>query len=163
MTSTAKHQVICPLQISPWYQLAAAIKKLQEKLIKLEGDREKIKEYNKEQRKKGESGADSYHLSNLGQNIRSVKQRIEYLKKQENIQDIEEIYGEITLKVDKEDNRVRLIFPGKPSEEIRTKLKSNGFRWSPYNVAWQRQLNNWSLKLAKDIAQSFIQPKHLNT
>jgi hypothetical protein len=131
----------------------AAVKKLKEKLIKLEEQREKIKAYNKEQKKKGESIADAYHLSNLGQNIRSVKLRIEYLNKQENIEEIEETYGEITLKTDKDDNRVRLIFPGKPDDAVRTKLKQNGFRWSPYNGAWQRQLNNWSIRLAKEIAQ----------
>jgi hypothetical protein len=131
----------------------AAVKKLKEKLTKLEEKREKIKAYNKEQKKKGEPIADAYHLSNLSQNIRSVKLRIEYLKKQENIEEIEETYGDITLKTDKDYNRVRLIFPGKPDDAIRAKLKSNGFRWSPYNGAWQRQLNSWALRLAKEIAQ----------
>ncbi len=131
----------------------AAVKKLKDKLQKLEEQREKIKQHNKEQRKKGESGADSYHLSNLSQNINSVKKRIVYLQKQESIQEVEEKYGEITLKVDKDDNRVRLLFPGKPSDEVRTKLKSKGFRWSPYNGAWQRQLNEWSIRIARELAQ----------
>lgn len=37
---------------------------------------------------------------------------------------------------------VQLVFPGKPSEAVRTILKGYGFRWSPYEGAWQRQLNN---------------------
>lgn len=45
------------------------------------------------------------------------------------------------IKEDKEDNRIKFIFEGKPEAEIRTILKSNGFRWSPYNCAWQRMLN----------------------
>lgn len=39
-----------------------------------------------------------------------------------------------------EQNRLQIIFDGKPDEETRTSLKSNGFRWSPRNQAWQRQL-----------------------
>ncbi len=41
----------------------------------------------------------------------------------------------------KEDMRLQLLFDGKPSEETRTALKSNGFRWSPSKAAWQRLLN----------------------
>lgn len=37
-------------------------------------------------------------------------------------------------------NRLQIIFDGKPDEETRSALKSNGFRWSPKNGAWQRQL-----------------------
>ncbi len=37
--------------------------------------------------------------------------------------------------------RLQLIFDGKPEENTRNILKSNGFRWSPKNMAWQRHLN----------------------
>lgn len=37
-------------------------------------------------------------------------------------------------------NRLQIIFDGKPDDETRQALKSNGFRWSPHNSAWQRQL-----------------------
>lgn len=37
-------------------------------------------------------------------------------------------------------NRLQLVFEGKPSEEERTLLKKHGFRWSPKNKVWQRQL-----------------------
>ena len=37
-------------------------------------------------------------------------------------------------------NRLQLKFEGKPSAEMRDKLKHNGFRYSPTNNAWQRQL-----------------------
>lgn len=38
--------------------------------------------------------------------------------------------------------RIQLLFDGKPSEEIRSVLKSHGFRWSPSFGAWQRQLTD---------------------
>ena len=37
-------------------------------------------------------------------------------------------------------DRLQIIFDGKPDRETISKLKSNGFRWSPSNMAWQRQL-----------------------
>lgn len=38
--------------------------------------------------------------------------------------------------------RIQLVFPGKPDEATRGLLKSNGFRWSPREGAWQRHLNS---------------------
>lgn len=39
-----------------------------------------------------------------------------------------------------EENRLQLIFDGKPSLDMISKLKKNGYKWSPRNKAWQRQL-----------------------
>lgn len=39
-----------------------------------------------------------------------------------------------------EENRLQLIFEGKPNDEMRIFLKKNGYKWSPRNTAWQRQL-----------------------
>ena len=43
---------------------------------------------------------------------------------------------------DVENNRLKIVFPGKPSDEVIAILKSNGFRWSPSVKAWQRQLTS---------------------
>ena len=40
------------------------------------------------------------------------------------------------------DERYRFIFDGKPEQEIIATLKSNGFKWSPKNSAWQRQITS---------------------
>lgn len=40
------------------------------------------------------------------------------------------------------EDRLQIIFPGKPDSETISKLKSNGFRWSPRFTAWQRQLTS---------------------
>lgn len=50
-------------------------------------------------------------------------------------------------------NRLQLKFDGKPSESVRSILKHNGFRWSPREGAWQRQLTGnaeYSLKRVAD-------------
>lgn len=47
-------------------------------------------------------------------------------------------------------NRLQLVFENIPSSEVRDILKSNGFKWSPKNQTWQRQLTNnaiYSVKL----------------
>lgn len=43
---------------------------------------------------------------------------------------------------DMNSNRINLYFDGKPEEEVRRVLKSNGFRWSPSYSCWTRQLTN---------------------
>ena len=40
------------------------------------------------------------------------------------------------------DDRLQIIYDGKPDRDTISKLKSNGFRWSPSNMAWQRQLTS---------------------
>lgn len=97
-----------------------------------------------------------YQLSNNSANMRRIEQRIEHLRASANRETkVEEYQGVCKLVENAEANRVQLIFPGKPSAEIRTKLKKSGFRWSPSEGAWQRQLNNsavyWAKELIKEI------------
>lgn len=39
-------------------------------------------------------------------------------------------------------DRLQILFDEKPSVDIRTKIRNNGFIWSPTNGAWQRKLTN---------------------
>ena len=48
-----------------------------------------------------------------------------------------------------EQNRLQIIFDDKPDEATRSALKSNGFRWSPRNNAWQRQLTDNAERAAR--------------
>ncbi|MDR1838256.1 MAG: DUF3560 domain-containing protein [Treponema sp.] len=57
--------------------------------------------------------------------------------------------GELFINVDI--NRVQFLFPSKPSEEVRSLLKSNGFRWAPSESAWQRQRTQIAIRTAKDL------------
>lgn len=39
-------------------------------------------------------------------------------------------------------DRLQIVFDGKPSDDIRAILRSNGYKWSPKNKTWQRQLTD---------------------
>jgi len=153
-----------------------AINKLNKEIKRLENQKEIIKLINKHYKKnKSFDGLDvpqgyiekalqnmkvwnddipfpSYELRNIGGRIKQKKQRIEHLKRISKIEDIEIKIGDIEIKIDKEDNRIKVFFPSIPSQEVRTRLKSNGFRWSPYNKCWQSYINDWNLQNAKQIA-----------
>ena len=85
--------------------------------------------------------------------ISRLKKRIIHIERLDKIEEKEETINGVVLKTNKDDNRVQLFFDGKPDADIRTILKRNGFRWSPYNGCWQRQLNAWSIKIAKELLQ----------
>ncbi len=82
-----------------------------------------------------------YSLQNNNGNMGNVRKRIKQLENAPT-ETKETNYGEIKVIENVEINRIQIIFPGKPSKEVRTALKSHGFRWSPRNTAWQRHLNN---------------------
>ena len=56
-----------------------------------------------------------------------------------------------TIELDYQDERIRLYFDEIPSEELRTQLKQNAFKWSRMNQAWQRQLTDNALGVTKRI------------
>jgi len=137
-----------------------ALEKLQSKLKFLEQRRTDIKEHNKLARKdKNLETFPTHKLTNLGQNIKSVKGRIISLeqkkKAMESLESKEKSKKGLKLVYDDMDNRVKLIFDGKPDSEIRSALKRNGFRWSPKNNAWQRQLNATGIHKARLIYAAF--------
>lgn len=97
-----------------------------------------------------------YELTNNNAIIRNTKSRIEQLErlKKEAETATESVVNDLECNLFKvvenaEIMRLQLIFDGKPDEEIRTALKKHGFKWSPKNGAWQRQLTDnakYSLK-----------------
>ena len=58
-----------------------------------------------------------------------------------------------------EQMRVQLRFPGKPDDATRTLLKSHGFRWSPSQNAWQRQLTGNGKYAAKQVMETLAKQK----
>lgn len=143
----------------------SAVDKLREKLAKLEHDQEIMRKANGLVRKKdraglaalgfsetrinqlfepdfcGRIGFPDYALKNNNANIRRIRERIAQLE-QRPTEDTESQHGEITLREDATEGRVMLMFPGKPSDQVRGILKASGFKWSPNRGAWVRMLNN---------------------
>lgn len=99
----------------------------------------------------------SFELSNNNQNIHATKARLERLKaaKEKETTDYDTEHFKVVENT--EMMRLQLFFDGKPDVEIREAVRHNGFRWSPKNNCWQRQLTNnakYSLKcLIKQLDQ----------
>lgn len=91
---------------------------------------------------------------NLGREVARLQARIAQLKEASEMEArpaIEFPGGSVVD--DKDDNRVRIFFDAKPSEEVRSRLKRAGFKWSPSNSAWQRQRSNAAWALAMEFTR----------
>lgn len=99
----------------------------------------------------GGLGFPGYSLTNNNANIKAAKERIEKLKAEANDTNSEIKIGGITILDNVEANRVQILFPGKPPEEVRSKLKARGFKWAPSNSAWQRMRSSDAMHYARQI------------
>lgn len=57
--------------------------------------------------------------------------------------------GQIVRNIDL--NRLQILFDAIPDADTRAALKQNGFRWSPKNQAWQRQLTDNAERAARQV------------
>lgn len=151
----------------------SATEKLEAKIERLEKQQELMREANKAIRKGDDAalkdlgfdeariaqlktpdfckrvGFPDYALTNNSANIRRLKQRLERVSEAQTQPDSER-EGPFAKIVDcPSENRVRLFFPGKPPEEVRSRLKSSGFRWSPAIGAWQAYRHYSTIETAK--------------
>lgn len=97
----------------------------------------------------GRIGFADYQLQNNNASIQRIKKRIASLAaaKAAPVQELQCANG-IRVEDDPPANRVRIFFPGKPEEAVRSKLKAVGFRWSPTIGAWQAYRNYRSIEAA---------------
>ena len=100
----------------------------------------------------------TFTLTNNNANIKRLKERIDDIKKlkERAWKNEESKYIQVNgLEVieDATDMRIRIIFDDIPDAETRSLLKSNGFKWSPKNSAWQRQLTNNGVYATKQVLQ----------
>lgn len=97
----------------------------------------------------GQIGIESFMLSNNNAEMKRLQGRIAQVEKSlaaaQNADDqavTSRTVGNVEIVENTAEDRLQLLFPGKPSDSVRAMLKRHGFRWSPRNSAWQRQLNN---------------------
>jgi len=100
----------------------------------------------------GRIGFPNYELTNNNANIRRMKERLAVISANRQQED-SAIDGENARLEDcPADNRVRLFFPGKPGESVRSDLKRSGFRWSPTIGAWQAYRHPHTIAKAHEVA-----------
>jgi len=84
----------------------------------------------------------SYHMKNLGAQIRSVKARIAELERKRSAEP-RTIEGDgFSIEEDPDDDRIRLSFDARLSREDYQRVRSLGFRWSRQHEAFSRHLNH---------------------
>ena len=95
-----------------------------------------------------EIGYAHLELTNNNANIRRMKQRVVEIERLRatpttSTEVATSAGGDSKIRIvdNTEANRLQLFFPGKPSEEIRTKLSAGGFRWKRSVGCWQAYRN----------------------
>lgn len=83
-----------------------------------------------------------YQLTNNLAKIKDAQARIARLTAIAQTPDSQQEIAGVTVQVCNSEERLRLCYDGKPDPATITLLKQNGFKWSPSNMAWQRQLTS---------------------
>lgn len=105
-----------------------------------------INEYNSKIKKPVITARNTFFdLPNVAQRM---KEKLQAVREQENK---EMIFEGGTLVWNYEEDRLQILFNDIPEEGKRKELKSSGFRWSPRNKAWQRQLTSNAVYAAKRV------------
>ena len=91
---------------------------------------------------------ESYMLTNNNAEIRRVEKRIEELTRVAETEFAGWEFEGGRAEINREANRLRLFFDDKPDADVRSELKSYGFRWAPSAGAWQRQLSEHVFSVA---------------
>lgn len=101
---------------------------------------EKVKKAMSESWNLSDAPFTGYQLSNNNAKIKNTRVRLERLKKakETGTKETENAFFKVVENTDL--MRLQLFFDGKLDEKTRDIVKKHGFRWSPKNGCWQRQL-----------------------
>lgn len=102
----------------------------------------------------------TYELTNLGGNIKRVKERIASLERATEEPEREPIEGPgFRVYEDREENRTCVAFDAKPAADTRAFLKARGFRWNRRLGAWTRHLSTGAWYAAEVLAKLLTEEK----
>ena len=90
-------------------------------------------------------------LTNNNANIKRIKERIVSLERLVAAPPEGWDFDGGTVVINIDVNRLQILFNEKPPDDLRTKLKKNGFKWAPSQSAWQRQLNDNAVRAAHTV------------
>ena len=96
-------------------------------------------------------GFQTCQLSNNLAKIKATEQAIKRHTAMATAEDTEFTFDGGKVAVCNSDERVRIYFDDIPDKDTRDMLKSNAFKWSPKNKAWQRQLTPSCMGATKEI------------
>lgn len=113
----------------------------------------------------GRTGFPSYKLTNNNAEIRRLRDRLASAEQRMEAAasgPVESTYRGVRMEENAQDDRLRLFFDGKPSDELRADLKANAFKWSPKAGAWQRQLTNNARNAAQRVLDTHFKDEQAN-
>ena len=102
----------------------------------------------------GKPGFKGWQLTNNNANIKRMKTRVTEMQTRDDTPTTEIEFDGGTIIDNCEDDRVQILFDDKPDDEMRGKLKSSGWRWSPSVGVWQRKKTGAAMASAKQILEA---------
>ncbi len=103
---------------------------------------------------KSREGRSQFFLTNSLARIKATEDRLTALRLRKSKPTDEEIINGVRVIRNREDQRLQLVFPDKPSPTIIAMLKRHAFKWSPRNSAWQRVLTNNAIYAAREVLRA---------
>ena len=99
-----------------------------------------------------------FGLQDNNANMKRIELRIKELEaKEQNRQDEPEkdfLFNGGKVIMNYEADRIQIMHDTKPGQDVITLMKKNGFKWSPFNKAWQRQLTANAIYVTKHLLKS---------
>lgn len=100
-----------------------------------------------------------YQLTSVNNRIKTLQAKVDAMKKADEINNSlggeDMVLAGVSIILNKEADRIQLDFPSKPSRDVIAILKKNGWKWSPSNQVWQRQLTENAMRNARTMVEAY--------
>lgn len=100
-----------------------------------------------------------YELTSVNNRIKTLQAKVDAMKKADEINNSlggeDMVLAGVSIILNKEADRIQLDFPSKPSRDVIAILKKNGWKWSPSNQVWQRQLTENAMRNARTMVEAY--------